>query len=81
MQMVVFTNGLHSVATLSSGLLGGIERYGPPLGTALIYALSPWFSPGASAAEWLDVGVRLFVWGAGSTVLVALLFRRIDLPA
>lgn len=80
LQMIVFTNGIHTVASVSGGLLGGIERYGPPLGTALIYALAPWFSDGVSAADWLSVAARLVAWGAGSTALLVLLFRRIDLP-
>ncbi|MCC6641292.1 MAG: hypothetical protein IT386_09045 [Deltaproteobacteria bacterium] len=80
LQMVVFTNGLHTVASVSGGLLGAIEHYGPPLGTGLIYALAPWFAEGVSAADWLAVVARLVVWGAGSTALLAILFRRIDLP-
>lgn len=78
-QMVVFTNGLHTVASVSGGLLGAVERYGPPLGTALFYALAPWFSEGVPAADWLGVCARLVLWGAGSTALLALLFRRLDL--
>lgn len=80
LQMVVFTNGLHTVTTVDGGLLAAIERYGPPLGTALVYALAPWFSEGASISDWIDVWIRLLLWAAGSTALLAVLFRRLDLP-
>ena len=81
LQTVVLTNVLHAVAGVGGSILDGIERWGPPLGTALLYALAPWFSPGASAAEWVDVCLRLLAWGAGSTALLAVAFRRLDLPS
>jgi hypothetical protein len=81
MQLVVFSNAIHAVGTTTGSLLNAIERWGPPLGTALLYALAPWFSGSASPADWLDVGVRLLVWGAGASALLVFLFRRIDLPS
>lgn len=81
MQLVVFSNGLHAVASASGGMLDSLDRWGPPLGTGLLYAVAPWFSPGASAAEWIDVGARLLIWGAGASGLLVFLFRRQDVPS
>ncbi len=81
LEVVVFTNGLYQVATVGGDLLGAIERWGPPFGTALLYAVAPWFSSGASAAAWTDVGLRLVAWAMGSTALLAFLFRRMDVPS
>ena len=81
MQLVVVANLFHLVADSSGGLLRAIERFGPPLGTALVYALSPWFSEGPAAAEWIDPVFRLLVWGGGASALLVLLFRRQELPA
>lgn len=81
MQLVVVANLFHLVADSSGGLLRAIERFGPPLGTALVYALSPWFSEGPAAAEWIDPVFRLLVWGGAASALLVLLFRRQELPA
>jgi hypothetical protein len=81
MQLVVFSNVLHALASTRSGLLETVERWGPPLGTAFVYAVAPWFSAAASASEWIEVVVRLVAWGAGASALLVLGFRRMDLPS
>ncbi len=80
-QLVVIANGLHSVADTSGGFLGALERFGPPLGTALLYALAPWFASEASFGQWIDVVARLLFWGVGSSAVLVVLFRRLDLSS
>jgi hypothetical protein len=80
-QLVVVANGLHSVTESTGGFLGALERFGPPLGTALLYALAPWFGSEASFGQWTDAVVRLLFWGAGSSAILVVLFRRMDLSS
>jgi len=61
------------------GLLGAVDRYGPPLGTAIVAALAPW-NPHVDAAGTLGPALaRLAVWAAGGLLLLALAFRRTEL--
>lgn len=80
-QLLVLSNVLATAGSTSGGLLESFERWGPPLGTALVYALSPWFSASVSTAEWIDVCVRLLAWAAGTSALLVLLFRRLELSS
>lgn len=80
-QIVVVANLLHLVADTSGGLLQGIDRFGPPLGTVLVLALSPWFSDGPAPSDWIDPVVRTLLWGGGAGGLLVLLFRRRELAA
>ena len=60
------------------GLLGLVDRFGPPLGTAILAALAPW-NPHVDASGTLaPVLTRLAVWAAGGLLLLALAFRRTD---
>ena len=78
---MVVANLLHLVADTSGGLLQGIDRFGPPLGTVLVLALSPWFSDGPAPSDWIDPVVRTLLWGGGAGGLLVLLFRRRELAA
>lgn len=77
-QLVVFSNGVHLVMDTGGGTLAAIERFGPPLGTAVLHALAPWYSslPVGPDAAW--VALRLVAWGAGATLVMVLAFRRME---
>jgi len=78
-QLALFTNLAHMVGAMFGGWLGALERWGPPLGTALLFALSPWVGLEADREQALAVFARLGVWAAGAVALVALAFRRLEL--
>ncbi len=80
-QLVVSSNVLAAVTANGDGGIAVLERFGPPLGTTLLYALAPWFSASATAGEWTDALLRLAVWAVGSTALLMVLFRRVELPS
>lgn len=78
-QLVLFANLAHMVGAVFGGWLGALERWGPPLGTALLFALSPWVGLDADGGLALGVFLRLGLWAAGSVALVAFVFRRLEL--
>jgi hypothetical protein len=53
-----------------------LERFGPPLCTAVLIALAPWIEPVAVSGDPLAIAARLALWAAGSAVLLAIVFRR-----
>jgi hypothetical protein len=62
-----------------TGLVGVVERYGPPLVTAMLVALAPWIEPTAVQGAPLETAIRAFSWAGGGAVLLALAFRRVEL--
>jgi len=69
---------VHPEAQLG-GWLGAVDRYGPPLGTAIAAALAPW-NPHVDATGTLGPALaRLGVWAAGGVLLLALAFRHTEL--
>ena len=80
-QIVVVANLVHVVAETSGGVLQTIDRFGPPIGTGLVYALSPWFSDGPEAVDWIDPVLRTLFWGFATSALLVGVFRRRELPA
>ncbi|HTY18545.1 MAG TPA: hypothetical protein VMH82_12530 [Myxococcota bacterium] len=60
------------------GVLGAIDRFGPPLGTAVFAAVAPW-NPHVDATGALGPALgRLAVWALGATALLALAFRHTE---
>lgn len=78
-QLVLFANLAHVVGAAFGGWLGALERWGPPLGTAILFALSPWVGLDANDGQAAAVLARLGLWAAGSVALVAAAFRRLEL--
>jgi ABC-type transport system involved in multi-copper enzyme maturation permease subunit len=55
-----------------------IDRFGPPLGTAVFAAASAW-NPHVQAVGLIAPSLaRLALWGAGAVVLLVLAFRRVE---
>jgi hypothetical protein len=63
---------------LEPGVLAAVDRFGPPLLTALVVPLGPWLeSVSLPAAP--GVALRLAAWALGSVALLAFAFRRVEL--
>ncbi|MFQ5417856.1 MAG: hypothetical protein ACE5FL_12520, partial [Myxococcota bacterium] len=63
------------------GVAWGIDRFGPPLCAAVAAALAPWIAPTALAAEPLTLAIRGLAWAVASVSLLAVVFRRSDIPS
>jgi len=58
------------------GMLGAVDRFGPPIGTAIFAAVAPW-NPHVEASGALGAALsRLAVWAAAGVALLLLAFRR-----
>jgi hypothetical protein len=79
LQYVGFTNGMHVVGALSEGGGRMVEGWGPPLGTALLFAVAPWAGLDLPPEQRALVAARLALWAAAAAVLLVLSFRRRDL--
>jgi hypothetical protein len=63
----------------TSGLLGAIDRFGPPLCSSIAVALSPWISDVAVPGSATEIATRHALWAAASIALLWTAFRRIEL--
>ena len=63
----------------TSGVTGLVDRFGPPLATAMIVALGSWIEPTATRGEPLELALRSLVWAGASALLLLRVFRRIEL--
>lgn len=60
-------------------LLGAVDRFGPPLGTAVFAAVAAW-NPHVDASGALAPALgRLALWAAGAIALLVAVFRRTDI--
>jgi hypothetical protein len=76
--------GVNAVG-LSGAALGGaawcVDRFGPPLGAAVVAGLAPWIEPTALSAEPLTLAIRSLAWAVASVSLLVVVFRRTDIPS
>ena len=63
------------------GVAWGIDRFGPPLGSAVVAALAPWIAPVEVPADPLELAVRIVAWAVAGVSLLAVVFRRCDIPS
>jgi hypothetical protein len=62
-----------------AGIAYAVDRFGPPLGTALMQALGPWVGrPPASLGQG-DTTLRLVLWATASVALLIATFRRVEI--
>jgi hypothetical protein len=61
------------------GLIGAVDRFGPPLGTAVLAAVAAWNPHVEAQGAFASVLPRLLLWAAGSAALLVLSFRRREL--
>lgn len=78
-QVVVGLNLLHLLGARLAGSGNWLERVGPPLGTALLYAVSPWTAVTLPWSGLLSVALRLALWAIASVLLLVAAFRRLEL--
>ena len=76
---VALANASSLVRQAQGGVIGAIDRFGPPLLTSLALALQPWVPRLELAADPVDVALRLAVWTALGLVCLLALFRRVEL--
>lgn len=77
-QIVVVTNVAHMMGALFGGWLGALERFGPPIGTALLFAVAPWVGVRPATPELLACALRLLAWTAAGLLATAFLLRRVE---
>jgi ABC-type transport system involved in multi-copper enzyme maturation permease subunit len=78
-QLIVVGNAAHLLGASFGGWLAALEHWGPPLGTALFYAMSGWVSLRPDPHEAALVMLRLVVWIGLSAALLVLSVRRLEL--
>jgi hypothetical protein len=62
------------------GIAWGIDRFGPPLGSAVVAALAPWIAPAEVPADPLELAVRIAAWAVAGVSLLVVVSRRCDVP-
>jgi hypothetical protein len=62
------------------GIAWGIDRFGPPLGSAVVAALAPWIAPVEVSADPLELAVRIAAWTVAGVSLLVVVSRRCDVP-
>ncbi len=62
-----------------SGLLGALDRFGPPLAGGLVFSVSPWVDGAAAQGAGTDLWLRLVLWAAIGLAGLLFAFRRAEL--
>jgi hypothetical protein len=77
--LTALANGLGSFTQLG-GWLGWIDRVGPPLGSSMALALSPWLEAGGAqiAGDPAQVSGRLVAWAIGAVLVLMGGFRGVE---
>ena len=60
------------------GVHSAIDRFGPPLGSALVVVLAPWIQSDSVTGDPAALILRLAVWAGAGLALLVLTFRRIE---
>jgi ABC-type transport system involved in multi-copper enzyme maturation permease subunit len=63
----------------SGGFLRTLDRFGPPIASAMLRALAPWGPSAQLPSDFAAVFARGLVWAAASLGVLAAAFRRIEL--
>jgi len=61
------------------GIGWGIDRFGPPLGSAVVAALAAWIAPVEIPADPVELTVRIVAWAVAGVSLLVVVFRRRDI--
>lgn len=82
--LVFITSLASGVSLLAPGesvpaLLSAIDRFGPPIASAMLRALAPWVPGAALPADFAAVLARSFVWAVLGIASLAAAFRRVEL--
>jgi ABC-type transport system involved in multi-copper enzyme maturation permease subunit len=77
--VIAVVNGLSLFGHAPGGIAGILDRYGPPLLSAVVVPVAAWAEPFAVPGDALALGSRLAVWAAASAALLVVAFRRREL--
>ena len=72
-------NGLSLFGHPPDGFAGILDRYGPPLLSAVIVPVAAWVEPFAVPGDAWMLGLRLAFWAGASVALLVVVFRRREL--
>jgi hypothetical protein len=61
------------------GLVWGIDRFGPPLASAVVAALANWIAPAEVPVSAFELVVRMSAWAVAAVALLVVVFRRQDI--
>ncbi len=70
---------LHLLGARVGGPGDWLEGVGPPIGTALLVAVSPWAGVSLEWRVLVSVALRLVLWATASVLLLVAAFRRLEL--
>ncbi len=76
--LTAFANSLGSFTEVG-GWLGALDRFGPPLASAMALALAPWLDGVAISGDSVRVTARLAAWAIGAVLALVYAFRRVEL--
>jgi ABC-type transport system involved in multi-copper enzyme maturation permease subunit len=76
---IAFANLLALFGAELGGLAGAIDRYGPPLCTAIAISLAPWVESATVEGNAAELALRLAVWAGAAVGLLVLAFRRSEI--
>ena len=63
----------------TGGVMGAIDRFGPPLCTSIALALSPWIDEVSVPGSSLEIAIRHAGWAVASIALLVVVFGRLEL--
>jgi hypothetical protein len=78
---VAFVNLLTLFGAELGGVAGAIDRFGPPLCTAIAVSLAPWVETVAIEGDPAELALRLAAWAGAAAGLLVLSFRRSEISA
>jgi hypothetical protein len=77
--MIATVNAIGLFRVELGGVAWAIDRFGPPLGTSVVTALSPWIAPAVVSSDPLEVSVRAVAWAVAGVALLVVAFRKQDI--
>ena len=79
--VIASVNAISLFGVELSGVSWVVDRFGPPLGSAMVAALASWIEPVQVPAEGFALAVRSLAWSVASVALLVVAFRRRDVPS
>ena len=81
MGVIAFVNSLTLFGVELEGAARVLQHLTPPLATAVVLALGPWFAPHALDVDPIVVCLKLAVWAVASMALLLAVFRRVEIKS
>lgn len=74
-------NALALFGTELSGVAWAIDRFGPPLGSAIVAAMAGWIAPVTVPADPFEIAIRTGAWAVAGVSLLVVAFRGRDIAS